>query len=60
MTLYHSFGSTDVSQKFLRKHGWNIQQALEVFWENPDDIVPQPPACDVGQLESMFVKYQGH
>jgi hypothetical protein len=51
--------SIDVAQKCLRRQGWNIQQALELFWENPEEFIPQVAPCDVGQLEQMFSKYKG-
>ncbi len=51
--------SVEVASICLRRHQWNVQRALDAFWDNPASFVPPPPACDVGLLETMFSKYKG-
>ena len=43
----------------MKKNGWNIQQALEAFWESPEDYASPAPPCDLGLLDQMFMKYKG-
>jgi hypothetical protein len=53
----------EVAAICLRKYGWQIESALNAFWENPGEFAGagqrEASPVDVGLIDTMFETYKG-